>query len=383
MVESLILAASASSWFDRSACLAMAGRAEAQARVLDAGSQQHARGYAAYWRLLWDRWRADDVRACEAPVTAALAGESRHGASIFWRDAFARLVGSDYEGSRRSAGVGAELARRRGDAFGLLVAQFYRVWASLLGGAWGEAEQTCNESLRDAERNEHRRGRVCSRRCGRGCCARPATLTRRRRSRARGWRTRETAHFAYGELLAGLQLGLSCLECGRFSDARTELEHLDRRLAHERLLMDWSWRMPLDLGLASLALVEGRFEDARTRARTVCDAASQYGERSWLALGSLTLAEALSGGGAIDDSRSALGTACDLAGSGQVPAAALRVWAGASRLATAQGDAESASRFQIELERLAARLVQSLAADSPLARRLADANQIGFAAAVP
>ena len=74
----------------------------------------------------------------------------------FWRDAFARLVGSDYEGSRRSAGIGAELARRRGDAFGLLVAQFYRVWASLLGGAWGEAEQTCNESLRDAKRNERR-----------------------------------------------------------------------------------------------------------------------------------------------------------------------------------------------------------------------------------
>ena len=337
MVESLILAASAHSWFDRSACLAVAGRAEAHARILDAGFQQHARGYAAYWRLLWDRWRADDARDCEAPVTAALAGESRHGASMFWRDAFARLIGSDYEGSRRAAGVGAELARRRGDPFGLLVAQFYRVWASLLGGAWGEAEHTCNESLRDAERNEHRpwqslfqsmRAWLLRETCNPEAAAAVAR---------QGLTDARAAHFAFGELLAGLQLGLSSLECRRFGDARTELEHLDRRLAHERLLMDWSWRMPLDLGLASLALVEGRIDDARTRARTVCDAASHCGERSWLALGSLTLAEALSGGGAIDASRSALETACDLAGSGQVPAAALRVWARASRLADGAG----------------------------------------------
>ena len=136
-------------------------------------------------------------------------------------------------------------------------------------------------------------------------------------------------------------------------------------------------------GLAGLALVEGRIEEARTRARTVCDAASQYGERSWLAHGSLTLAETLSGGGATNASRAALKTACDLAGGGQVPAAALRVWARASRSPSAQGDAESATRFQVERERLAGRLVQSLAADSPLARPLADANHTGFAAAVP
>ena len=191
------------------------------------------------------------------------------------------------------------------------------------------------------------------------------------------------AGFAFGELLAGLQLGLSCFECRRFGDARAELEQLDRRLAGERLLMDWSWRMPLNLGLADLALVEGRVDDARSRAGMVCEAASQCGERSWLALGSLTLAETLSGSGAIEASGSPLKTACDLAGSGQVPAAALRVWARASRLAAAQGDAESATRFQTEHERLAARLVHSFAADSPMARSLAGANQVRLAAALP
>ena len=112
--------------------------------------------------------------------------------------------------------------------------------------------------------------------------------------------------------------------------------------------------MPLNLGLAGLALVEGRLDDARTRAGLVCEAAAQCGERSWLALGSLTLAETLSRSGAIDASRSALDTACNLAASGQLPAAALRVWTRASRLATTHGDAACAARCQTELERLAA-----------------------------
>jgi hypothetical protein len=135
--------------------------------------------------------------------------------------------------------------------------------------------------------------------------------------------------------------------------------------------MDWIWRMPLDLGLADLALADGRSDDARRQARTVCESAARYGERTWLALGSMTLAEALSLAGAGEESRTALRTACDLASSGQVPVAARGVWARASRLASTQADAMSAGLFQIELERLDARLVQSFGADSPLGRRLA------------
>jgi hypothetical protein len=373
-VEALILAASSLSWFDRSACLALADRAVARAHALDAGVKHHARSYAAYWRLLWDRWSADDVRDCEAPRGVALAEGSRHGASLFWREAFGRLLAGDYEGSRRAAGEGADLARRRGDAFSLLVAQFYRVWAAVLAGAWGEAEHVCDESLRDASRNEHRQWQILFRALRawllREACD-PETAVDLARQ---GLTDARAAQFAFGELLAGLQLGLSCLECRRFEEARNELEPLDQRLAHERVLMDWTWRMPLDLGLADLALADGRIDDARRRARTVCDSAARYGERTWLALGSMTLAETLSLAGAEEESRAALRAACDLAGSGQVPVAARRVWARASRLAATQADAMSAGLFQVQLERLDARLVQSFAADSPLARRLADSS---------
>jgi DNA-binding winged helix-turn-helix (wHTH) protein len=377
-VDSLILAASSLSWFDRSACLTLAERAVVQARAhgLGAGVQLHARSYAAYWRLLWDRWSADDVRDCEAPVTGALDQASRHGASLFWRDAFGRLVGADYEGSRRAAVAGADLARRRGDAFGLLVAQFYRAWAALLGGAWGEAEGICDESLRDASRNEHRQWQALFQ-AMRAWLLREASDPEAAADLARqGLAEARASQFGFGELLAGLQLGLSCLECDRFEEARKELEFLDRRLARERLLMDWTWRMPLDLGLADLALVEGRIDEARSRARSVCDSAARYGESTWLALGSMTLAETLSVAGAAEDAQAALRIACDLAGGGQVPVAARRVWARASDLARTRGDARSAGHFQTELERLDARLVQSFAAGSPLARRLADSGAV-------
>ena len=372
-VESLILAASALSWFDRSACLAVAGRAEAHAQQLDARFQQHARGYRAYFRLLWDEWRADDVRDCEMPVSPVPANESED-ASWFWRDAFARILGADYKRAQHAARESAELARRQGDAFGLLVAQFYRVWSSLLGGDWGEAEQVCDDSLRDAMRNEHRQWQALFQALRawllREACDPAGAVTVARDGLAKA----RVTGFAFGELLAGLQLGLASLECGRFDDARAQLDRLDDRLTHDRLLMDWHWRMPLDLGLASLALGDGRLDDAHTRAARACDTAARSGERNWHALGAMTLADALSAAGAVDASRATMATACELAADGRVPSAALRVWTRASRLATAQGDIEGARRFNGELEHVTDRLVQSFAPDSLLARTLADSR---------
>ena len=353
----------------RSLCLAVAGRAEAEAQRLDARLQQHARGYGAYFRLLWDDWRADDVRDCEMPVSPVPANESED-ASWFWRDAFARILGGDYERAQRATRAGAELARRRGDAFGLLVAQFYRVWSSLLGGNWGEAEQVCDDSLRDARRNQHRQWQSLFQALRawllREACDPVEAVNVARDALAEA----QATSFDFGELLAGLQLGLASLECGRFDEARAQLDRLDHRLTQDRLLMDWHWRMPLDLGLASLALVDDRLDDARTRATRACETASRSGERNWHALGAMTLAEALSAAGAVDASRAAMATACELAADGRVPSAALRVWTRASHLAAAQGDLEGARRFNGELERVTNSLLRSLAHDSRLARSL-------------
>jgi DNA-binding winged helix-turn-helix (wHTH) protein len=383
-VESLLLAASALSWVDRLACLAVAAQAEARTAHLDAGLERHARGYTAYWRLLWDGWRAEDARECETALSTAPAGDPGRRASLHWRGAFGRLLTADYDGARRAARVGADLALGRGDVFGRLVAQFYRAWAGILAGEWGEADLVCRESVTNARRNEHRQWESLFQALrawllrSAGDAEGATTVAREGLTEAR------TAGFPFGELLAGLQLGLSLLEHGQVGEARAELDALDQRLTSERLLMGWSWRIPLDLGLADLARLQGRRAEAETRARAVCQAAAQCGERTWLALASLTLAETLfSSGVSGGDGCAALTRACELAASGRAPTAALRVWARASRLAAAQGDAAGAARFAAELQTVAAGLVRSLGAGSPIARHLAEPEGVLVAAARP
>ena len=208
------------------------------------------------------------------------------------------LAGADYERAQRAARQGAELARRRGDAFGLLVAQFYRVWSSLLGGNWGEAEQVCDDSLRDARRNEHRQWQSLFQAL-RAWLLREACNPAEAVAVARdGLAEARATGFAFGELLAGLQFGLASLECRplrrRARRARPPRRSPDPRapahglaLADAARISDWP----------SLALVDGRLDDARTRATRACETASRSGERNWHALGTMTLAEALSAAG--------------------------------------------------------------------------------------
>ena len=189
--------------------------------------QQHARGHAATGGF-YGTAGADDARDCEAPLTAELASESRHGASCSGDASPACLVPIT-RGAPPASVTGASPGRPVRPS----VAQFYRVWASLLAVPERRRANLQRQSAR-RQTQRARRGRVSSRPCVHGCCETDpaaAAVARQGLADARAAILRSGA-------LAGLQLGLSSLECRRFGDARTELEHLDRRLGHERLLMD-------------------------------------------------------------------------------------------------------------------------------------------------
>ena len=173
----------------RAACLAVAGRAEAEAQRLDIGFQQHARGYGAYFRLLWDDWRADDVRDCEMPVSPVPANESED-ASWFWRDAFAHLLSADYERAQRAArkapnwrGAGATpsaCSSHSSTACG-------RPCSVGTGVRLNRSATTACE-MPDATNTVS--GRACSRPFVPGSCARRATPSRPSPWRATDWRRR-------------------------------------------------------------------------------------------------------------------------------------------------------------------------------------------------
>jgi hypothetical protein len=161
--------------------------------------------------------------------------------------------------------------------------------------------------------------------------------------------------FPFGQLLAQLQFGVSLSESGDAEAALATLENLDRRLGRERLLMDWAWRMPLDLELADLWLARGQAAAAEARARTVCATAALCGERTWLALGRAAIAESLVDQGFRAEAEREMAAALTLVTSGELPIAARRVLARAARLADAAGDVVGAERHHADLRALTTR----------------------------
>jgi hypothetical protein len=275
--------------------------------------------------------------------------------TVLARGAYGRLLQSDYRGALDAAQTGADLALVYGDAFGRLVAQFFRVWAAIMAGVWEEANRSCQDSLREAERNEHRQWHLLFR-------ALDAWILREagdpHASVGLARRALDAAHdiaFPFGQLLAQLQLGVSLSESGDVGAAVATLEDLDRRLGQERLLMDWVWRMPLDLELADLWRAGGQAAAAEARARAVCTTASLSGERTWLALGRAALAESLADQGLREDAGREMSLALTLVAGGGLPIAARRVLARAARMANATGDAARAERHHADLRALTLR----------------------------
>src|SRR5262249_32803024 len=79
--ESLLLGGSATTWFDGAACLSAADEAERLAHRISPTFVRYARGYSAYWYLLWTKWNADWGRDCESAL--ALARETEDPLRLF------------------------------------------------------------------------------------------------------------------------------------------------------------------------------------------------------------------------------------------------------------------------------------------------------------
>ena len=392
MVESLILAASASSWFDRSACLAMAGRAEAHARILDAGipaARPRLRGLLApSLGPLAGRRSAARARRRRTAVSRRRVQTRR--VDLLARHVFARLVGSDYEGSRRPAAVGAELARRRGDAFGLLVAQFYRVWASVAGRRVGRSRA---DLQRESARRQTQQARPVAEPLpgDRAWLLRETSEPRRRRRlslRPGAGRPPSRSFCSSVSCSPGLQLGLTCLGIPA-PRRRSRRARGDRSAAGARAPADG-----LELADAVESGSGGVWRSSRaafstpgSRAGLVGEAAAPCGERgAALTLGSLTLAETMFGSGAIDASPLGAGRRRPMlrrpqrSGAGGRPSRVGPGIPGSPRHRATPPQAPLAAKPRSSGSPAA---WSKTAPDSPLARSFAEANHVRLAAALP
>lgn len=368
-VEALLLAANALTWFDRTACLSAGREAERLASQTNPTLTLYARGYSAYWSLLWERWHDSDARDCEKAL--ALAHESRDPVrllSMLPRCSYVRLVQGQYAVAATAATEGARLALAADDAFGRMVCQFYRAWAELLAGWWGSADAVLTESLQLAERNGHRSWQILFGALRAWLLREAGAAGEARAIAERAADVSRTLGAPFGELLARTELGLAMLETSATSKGEELLEGLIDRLEHEPMLMGWVWRMPLHVGLSTAHRRRRVWREAEVEARHACEVAVSSGERTWLALGWTEQAELALVQGAYKQASRALERALVALTNVDAPIAAWRVHACAARVSAAQGHPEMSFGHRMRAASVIRQLADSLPATSDLRR---------------
>ena len=383
-VEALLLAASALTWFDREACLAAAEDAERLAPAIHHDIVVYARGYSAYWYLLWGPWQAADAQDCEAALTLARASQDPLRLfSMLPRCAYVRLAEGRYAAAAAVAREGSTRALAANDAFGRMVCQFYGVWAELLQGSWGGADELLAESLQLAERNGHRSWEMLF-------AALRAWLLREAgapaEARRAAWQAVQAARaFAvpFAELIAETQLGLAMLDLDDARGALEILEGLDARLEREPMLMAAAWRMPIHIGTSAAHRRLKAWTKAEDEAERARELAARSGERTWLALGWLASAELALDHGNQEQVRAAIDEALAAVGNGDAPTAAWRVHASAAAIAAADGQAERALDQRTRAAAVIRQLADSLIATSDLRRTFLDRPEVQAILASP
>lgn len=374
-VESLLLAGSATTWFDGAACLAAADEAERLAAGLSPELARYTRGYAAYWYLLWDRWDADWGRDCESALE--LARETQDPLRLFAmlpRCSYVRLAQSDYRGAAAVAIEGGVRALAIDDAFARMVCQFYRIWAELLAGSWGSTDVVLAESLQLADRNGHRSWRTLYGTFRAWLLRETGAHDAALRLAREGVEESRTLGVPQAELISQTQLGLTIVEASRqpggpaLSEGREILEQIIARLDRERMLLAFSWRMPVLLGLSAAYCRDGAWKAAEAAAQEACELAASSGERTWLALGCTALAETAMAQRACDRAGESIDRAIAAVATGDVPLAAWRVHACAARVAAMRGETADAVAQRTRAAQVITQLADSLPLTSDLRR---------------
>jgi DNA-binding winged helix-turn-helix (wHTH) protein len=288
-----LYAASTLSWFDRERCLESAHQAERlSGHLQDELLRAHVRGYAAYARLIWRRWSSLDASRCEAAVAVARrAGARDQFAFHLGRFVHVQLMRSHYADAAVSAREGLAFAEGSFDPYDYAMCQYWRGWALLHAGAWGELTGLLDVTSHAVERNGHGRLTLLFRLLRASLHDQAGDLETARDLATRSLSEARAADYAFGELMAHVLLGSVALSLGQHEQAGDLLQGIERRLSRERLLMDWIWALPLTHALARLAWANGDRPHAMRLARDLCRRAAPIPERTWLALGNLLIAQ--------------------------------------------------------------------------------------------
>ena len=282
-VDALLKLSAVLFWTHSARSLEVAERAvELSLGVADPLLQKHARGYCASRRIRLAGWAMDDFEACAQAAQAARdAGHAEFLGLAVMHLSFFETFRSRERDACRAADDGMRIALESGDSFLYISCQYFKSWALLHLGQWGDALSLVNESILLAERNGHGTAttllRVMQARiyaqafdfaAARRICQQTLVRAREGSPRFLTLTVLGDAHLALGEL----DLALDCFN-----------EVIERSQAGP-LRLDWIFRLPLYLGRSAMWLKRGEYDRARQDALELCQLAGQSGQRTYFAL---------------------------------------------------------------------------------------------------
>ncbi len=368
-VEALLKLSAVLFWILPDRSLEVAERAVELSRGLaDPLLEKHARGYCASRRIRLHGWQADDFQACvEATEAARGAGHAIFlGLGVMHLSFFETFCSRERDACR-AADEGMQIGLETGDSFLYISCQYFKSWALLHLGRWGEALSLVKESLLLSERNGHGTATTLLR-----------VMQARLQAQAMDFagareicqQTLVRAREGSPRFLTLIVLGESHLGVGDLDLAEECFEEVVQRSDAGPFRLDWIFRLPLYHGRSELWLQRGDLDRARQDALHLCELASQSGQRTYFALAWRQLARIALAENDPQQAQSAIQLSFEAMQGAETPLAEWRVLTTAAEVAERLGREEDAAAYRARCVECVRGLADSLGPSGQLRRSL-------------
>ena len=285
-LRSQLWLASVASFLDRDRCLQAAEAALALCNSpVDPELRANALGQVAYWNLLFCGWDERDLLASTAALETARKSDDRASLALHAkRHSFFQALSSRYRDACDTAGEGLRIATALESLLDYSIGHYFEAWALLHLGEWGRMQSVLQRAIQLANRNGHDLWVLLF-----GLLEAflhvQAHSFETARTACRGYldRARELGHPLSIQISLVL-LGSAELGAGDLAAARRSFEELREWQSRQRILMDWIWKLPLQLGFTELCLAEGDCNAARGESERFLTLAAATAECTWTAL---------------------------------------------------------------------------------------------------
>lgn len=372
-IQGLLYLVSVLFWMGRDRCLDTSDEAvRLSERLEDRLLRAHTRGYCSHWNLNLRGYSKADAEACAGAIEAAREAGDRSMLSLhLTRYAYAQCQSSDYANAWRTAEEAIRLATEVGDAYDYLLGQFFRSWALLHGGRWGEFLTVVRNGSEMAEKNGHHLWSLLFRVLlahlheEAGDYALAAELCAPALARAEQ-DLQGTGQLYFHSLIV---LGLTAVGQGDWTAAAGYFQRVHRGIEGTGGCIDWLLYFPLHFGQAELAIRTRDWEEAAEQAGVLAAYAERAGEKSYLLLArklELDVASQSGQAGKVADARARVE---ELLGEESTPLAGWRACQSLVESARVQGDLSRVAEFQRQREEIFLGLGESLAEAPDLRER--------------